>query len=316
MSRKLWLYLMLSLVLVVGMPAVMAGNGNGNGDGVCDGSGSGSTNGGSGGQNGGNGGSGNQGGQGYQGDRAGESHYDPATVMTINGVVSGLGCPLATGSGNQRGENFILTGEDGMEYTVVTAPFWFMENQELTFEVGDAVTVTGSLWEHDDDGGVYCTDLVLISAEIVKGDLVLVLRDELGTPLWKATRGAGAGANRPDTFPRFTYDITVEEVLSGTVGGIFIGPLLEDTYPGYQLSLILDDGRAVPVILGPYWYLFNQGLELEAGMAVVVTGVFITLEDGSEVFLAQLLEYDDTVVVLRDETGVPLWTAVRHRYGN
>lgn len=71
-----------------------------------------------------------------------------------------------------------------------------------------------------------------------------------------------------------------------------------------ELTIVTDEGES-EVHLGPSWYWEAQGLVLEVGDRVAVSGF---AEDGE--FMAGRVENLDSgeSVALRDETGRPLWT--------
>jgi hypothetical protein len=301
------LIIFLSMVLLTcSMAVAQQGGGNGNGDGSqngeCDGYGYGEDH-------------GRNGGQGENGGPHG-SGYDLSAVVTVTGEVVEMDFCEDDGVRRQKGNaSFYLRTEANDLYFVNVAPAWFMENQEFPLAVGDVVTVTGALTQRQEECQLDEENItVILAAEIVNGELVLVLRDELGYPVWRGTRGADNGRN-PGTYVGYDYDPAAETVVQGIVAEIAVGCTEENTYPGYQLILTLGDGSELMVVLGPYWYLVNQEMDLTAGTDVVITGVYVTLDDGSEIFIARLVEYDDTTIVLRDETGTPLWKGVRRGNG-
>jgi len=269
----------LAMVILTGL--VFAGNGPAAGQGTCDGSGSASA--------GGNG--------------TGVSSYDLATETTVTGTVTDF---YSTVEDALNPTNPIITLDDGSILIVQTGPAWFMENQEFSIEVGDVITVTGSLTTNVDG------DATILAKEIVNGDLTLVLRDELGFPVWQGVNGGNSGISRnPGTYMNVSYDISLETTVYGVVNTVTVGTYEPGTYPGYQLTVTLEDGSTVNVMLAPYWYLANQDFTIEEGTEVTLTGVLTTLEDGTEVFVTRLLTYGDTELVLRDELGIPLWIGLR-----
>ena len=75
--------------------------------------------------------------------------------------------------------------EDGTLMQLVTAPAWYLEQQEITIETGTTVTVTGmpATLQTGTDG--------LIVRQLITADTLYVFRDEFGVPLWISRRGAG-----------------------------------------------------------------------------------------------------------------------------
>lgn len=267
------------------------------GSGTCDGTGPANTGSNQGAQSGmnGTGGSGN-----------GTTLFDLNTVTTVTGELVEF---YSLQEDAAAAHNLVLLLEDGSIAVVSTAPAWYLDAQEMTFNIGDILTVTGSLVEQE-------IGSVLIASEIISGDITLVLRDELGYPTWKASRNSGDGYRNPGTYQNLVYDVASEVEIAGTVTEVLVGSMIPGTYPGYQLTLTLADGSEVHVQLAPYWYLLNQGFSLEAGTEVVITGYTTVLEEVSSVFIARIVVYGETTLVLRDEAGIPLFSGIRGNKNN
>jgi hypothetical protein len=268
--------------MVILTSVAFAGNGPGAGQGTCDGSGSTSA-----------------------GSKAGSgvSSYDLSTETTVTGTVTSF-YSIVEDALNPT--NPVITLEDGSSLIVQTGPSWFMDNQDFSVEIGDVITVTGSLTVNVNG------ESTILAKEIVNGDITLVLRDELGFPVWQGVNGGNSGVSRnPGTYMNVAYDISLETTVYGTVNSVNVGAYTPGTYPGYQLTVTLEDGSVVNVMLAPYWYLSNQDFSIEEGVEITLTGVLTTLEDGTEVFVTRLLTYGDIELVLRDELGIPLWGGLR-----
>lgn len=123
-----------------------------------------------------------------QGRNRGEHSYDPATVTTVESTVQEV--TLESGRGRGNGVHLVLATED--EPTVVhVAPRFWLDDNELSFAAGDAVTVTGSKT-------VVNGEPALIAREITVNGASLTLRDESGFPAWRGSgpRATGAGRGR------------------------------------------------------------------------------------------------------------------------
>ncbi|MFA5300091.1 MAG: hypothetical protein WC389_18040 [Lutibacter sp.] len=77
--------------------------------------------------------------------------------------------------------------------SVHLGPSWYLDNQEIQFEKGDKITVTGSRISYQNSPAV-------IAAEVVKGDHILHLRNKAGYPVWNGWRKKGIGKRRNSNF--------------------------------------------------------------------------------------------------------------------
>lgn len=288
----------LTMVILTGL--VFAGNGadnsgqssqTGQGTGICDGSGSGICD-----------------GSGSGMGTNGTTSYDLSTETTVTGTVTSF-YSLVENSINPT--NPIITLTDGSELIIQTGPSWFMSNQDFLIAIGNTITVTGSLSANINN------DSTILAKEIINGELTLILRDELGYPVWQGANSGNQGISRnPGSYMNITYDISLETVVFGTVFSVNVGAYTPGTYPGYQLTVTLEDGSTLNVMLAPYWYLSNQDFSIEEGTPVTLTGIISTLENGTEIFITRILSYDGTEVLLRNDLGIPLWTGIRGNNNN
>jgi hypothetical protein len=105
--------------------------------------------------------------------------YDPKTVETISGEVVSVE-KIARRGGRSYGIHLIVK-TDGETIPVHLGPSWYIERQDITIEPKDKIEVTGSRI-------TYQGKPAIIAAEVKKGDEVLKLRDENGTPYWAGWR--------------------------------------------------------------------------------------------------------------------------------
>lgn len=245
-------------------------------------------------------------GNGTDGSGIGSGQYDLSTVITITGEIVNF---YSLQDDAISPHSLVVLLEDGTAVIVSTAPNWYLDAQEITFNIGDIVTITGSLTVREPDN-------ILIASEITSGDLTLVLRDELGYPVWKTSHKSDDQYRNPGTYKNLIYDVASEVVITGTVTEVLVGSMTPGTYPGYQLIVALADGSEVHVQLAPYWYLLNQGFSLEVGTEVAITGYETILDEVSPVFLARIVVYGETTLVLRDELGIPLFSGIRGKKNN
>ena len=237
-----------------------------------------------------------------KGSGTGDSSYDINTETTVIGEVISF---YSVNGYASNPKNPIILLEDSTELIVQTGPSWFMDNQEFSIKLNDIIIVIGSLiTSANGNSGI-------LAREITSSGVTLVLRDELGYPVWKGTRGQGSSERNPNSYMNIVYDITLETTVSANVESVTVASCIPGTYPGYQMIVTLEDGSSLNVMLAPFWYLTNQEFSIENGTEVALTGIYYTREDGGEIFVLRVLETDEFKLILRDETGLPMWQAFR-----
>ena len=105
--------------------------------------------------------------------------YNPETLKTINGEVVSIDeiTPL---KGMSYGVHITVnTGQDIVP--VHLGPGWFIENQDIKIEPKDLVEIKGSRITFEGKPAI-------IATEIRKGEVILKLRDENGSPVWSGWR--------------------------------------------------------------------------------------------------------------------------------
>ena len=105
-------------------------------------------------------------------------HYDPKTVETIQGEVT----QVQEMQGMAAGVHLqVKTAKETL--MVILGPASYLEQQKVKIAEGDKVEIKGSRVQHPQMA-------MLIAGELKKGDQVVKLRDDQGTPLWPK-RGMG-----------------------------------------------------------------------------------------------------------------------------
>jgi hypothetical protein len=103
--------------------------------------------------------------------------FDASKITTIQGQILEI---QRIERGRRAGIRLtVASGSDRL--TVHLGPDFWVDRQDLKLQKGDTVEVKGSRIALD--GGV-----TLIAQEVRRGDEVLALRDENGTPLWRGQR--------------------------------------------------------------------------------------------------------------------------------
>jgi hypothetical protein len=101
--------------------------------------------------------------------------YDPATVTTLSGTVTGV--DVVPGRGGRSGRLHVTVESSERSVNVHLGPSWFLDQEGFKVAKGDAISVTGSLV---DSGNAKA----LIAREVQIGGKTLKLRDNQGTPVW------------------------------------------------------------------------------------------------------------------------------------
>jgi len=136
------------------------------------------------------------------------------------------------------------------------------------------------------------------TSKLWQAAMITMLVALLAAPLVEAQ---GRGRNRQDGHnfdPGTVITVTgaVEEVLLNTGKAGAAG-----------MHLLLNvEGEAIEARLGPTFYLFPNGLEVEKGDRVTVTGSKVVIDD-QPAFIASEIVKGDFVLALRDEAGMPAW---------
>jgi hypothetical protein len=101
--------------------------------------------------------------------------YNPKTVENISGEIEKIEVFTPRKGMSQGMHLFLKTGTGSIP--VHLGPSWYIESQNVKFEAGNKVQVTGSRVTFDKKPAI-------IASEIRKGDQVLKLRDPNGAPVW------------------------------------------------------------------------------------------------------------------------------------
>ncbi len=101
--------------------------------------------------------------------------YDQSTVTTIKGTIQSVD----TLSGHRGNFHMIeLTVKDTSGTIAVNVgPTFYLDEQKISFKVGDNVVVTGSKVQFNGND-------VILAAQVKDGDKTITLRDDSGRPVW------------------------------------------------------------------------------------------------------------------------------------
>jgi hypothetical protein len=126
-----------------------------------------------------------------------------------------------------------------------------------------------------------------------------------GGPRWQGSGGWGPGG----AYMKL-YDLKTVESISGEVVKVDVVPM-RGMAGGVHLTLKTGK-ETIPVHLGPSWYLERQDLKLAPKDTVEIKGSRVTFDGKPAVIAAEVKKGDETLV-LRDEAGLPAWSAMRRR---
>jgi hypothetical protein len=124
---------------------------------------------------------------------------------------------------------------------------------------------------------------------------------------WKGWRGSG-GWGMGSSYQRM-YNPATAETISGVVESVNKITPMKGMYSGIHLTLKADK-ETIDVHLGPEWYIERQDMKLERGDKIEVKGSRITF-DGKPAIIAAECKKGNSVLVLRDNAGVPAWAGWR-----
>lgn len=105
--------------------------------------------------------------------------YDVKTVETISGQVTSID-KVYPDKNSSYGVHLTLSTSSG-SISIHLGPGWYIEKQDMQIAIDDNITVTGSKVTYDGNQ-------VIIAKEVVKGDMILKLRDDEGYPFWAGWR--------------------------------------------------------------------------------------------------------------------------------
>ena len=263
------------------------------------------------------------GGHGYMG--GGGVYFDSTTVTTLSGTLSE---PFDDwemwGNGNHTGGgmHFELNADGGKKYDLMLGPYWYLEENGIVLSAGESVSVTGSVVEpygpgfghmgggHMGGGG---DEDYLIVQTLTAGGITLQLRDAEGYPIWRGGPGwDGTTWFDPDTVTSMRGSLRDNLGLWSCWG--------EGNYTGNGMHYLFDskEGETFYTMLGPWWYLEEEGLTLNTSEPVKLKGSVVdSYWDGYDDYrylITTEISQGGKTVRLRDNYGYPLWHGTGWHY--
>ncbi len=121
--------------------------------------------------------------------------------------------------------------------------------------------------------------------------------------------GSGSGGWGMGTPYGKMYDTKTVETISGEVISVDkIKPMKGMSY-GIHMT-VKTDKETIPVHLGPEWYIGRLDTKIEKGDTIEVKGSRATFA-GKPAIIAAEVKKGESVLVLRDSAGVPVWAGWR-----
>jgi len=147
--------------------------------------------------------------------------------------------------------------------------------------------------------------------------LMALLIVALGLPPAALSQGRGQGFR---TCPYTAYQCPATPVkgvcrpltITGKVIQVVTETLQDKMHPGMAILIDSKDKGRVRVHLGPVWYLERQEFDFKPGQEVQVKGVCLGEKGETRLIAAQVI-VGDSVLLLRDQQGRPMWEAWRRR---
>jgi hypothetical protein len=133
-------------------------------------------------------------------------------------------------------------------------------------------------------------------------------------PTAALSQGRGQGF-RPCPYTPYLCPVTKlckPMTITGKVTRVLTETLQDKMHPGMAILVDTKDHDQVRVHLGPVWYLERQEFDLEPGQEVTVQGI-CREEKGETRLIASQVIVGDSLLLLRDAAGRPMWEAWRKR---
>ncbi len=228
----------------------------------------------------------------------------PNAGQTSNGVPQ-AGFPAADG---MEGDPWEASGEIvslddfGMELSTTSGetvyvelgPPTYWQEQDVALQVGQTVTVNGSI----NEGMIHAAQVRLENGETLR------LRSETGQPLWSGGasngyNGSADGTHQPEPQAQVDEWVTYQGTLM--------------SYQGSMMSLGTDDGQLIAFQVGRPSFFASQDVTFQVGDEIIVTGFY-----ENDQFVAGDITKVATGerVMLRDPNGRPLWAGPGNGNGN
>jgi hypothetical protein len=126
---------------------------------------------------------------------------------------------------------------------------------------------------------------------------------------WNKNRGSG-GWGRGGQYSRM-FDPKTVETLKGEVTQVEEFSPTRGMSKGVHVTIKTDQGE-LPVHLGPEWFLERQDMKIAPKDTLEVKGSRVAFNGKPAIIAAEVHKGSD-VLVLRDESGIPVWSGWRRK---
>jgi hypothetical protein len=109
--------------------------------------------------------------------------FNPQTLEEFKGSVVAIE-NITPEKGMSKGVHLKVKNDKNETMSVHLGPSWYLDNQDIQFAKGDMIVVNGSRI-------TYQNAPAIVAMTVVKGDDVLVLRNNQGNPTWNGSRKGG-----------------------------------------------------------------------------------------------------------------------------
>lgn len=149
-------------------------------------------------------------------------------------------------------------------------------------------------------------------AKIVGLIAILVLVLSVSTTFAQRERGwQGSGGWGMGTQYQRIYNPATVETISGTVEAISKVTPFKGMLYGIHVMLKTEKEN-ISVHLGPGWYIERQDIKIDKGDKLDVKGSRVKIADKEAIIAAEIKKGDD-ILILRDDSGIPVWAGWRRR---
>jgi hypothetical protein len=149
--------------------------------------------------------------------------------------------------------------------------------------------------------------LVIALSMLLAASIVFAMHGgEHGLPWsdWQGSGGWGMGQRYQQM-----YNPDVVETVSGTVQSVEKITPMEGMSTGVHVLLKTED-ETVDIHLGPAWYISRLDTKIVKGDKIEVKGSRVTMR-GKPTIIASEIKKGESVLILRDENGIPAWSGWR-----
>ena len=195
---------------------------------------------------------------------------------------------------------FDLTMENGETVYIELGSPDFWQSQGVAIEVGQTVTVDGTI----NDSMIHASQVELANGQI------LALRSESGQPLWSGgaqngngqngqSAGLADGSHTPEPKAQVDEWITIEGTLMSFQGG--------------NMTMSTTNGSIINFQTGQPRFFSEQGVTFQVGDQISVVGFY----EGEQFMAGDITQLSTGLrVMLRDPNGRPLWAGPGNGNGN